>query len=211
LNDPLPGAGRKGPHPQLTTHTHTHKAHVQHGLDKRRLRHGHSHPLLSDTPSRLCKVGASKPEQGLHGGTKVEVDCLPSIPRSGKSALTQQQPLSHGGGRSGSSGMVLRFHGPRCTTVPRHPCHHVSDMMAASQQHWLDQAVLRRRQQPRASKRRLRLRLSCPFTPRRREVFPTSSGRLRLASEPPACLTVSGGPRSSRLVRRRSRGMDHDS
>ncbi len=32
LNGPLPGAGRKGPHPQLTTRTH--KAHVvQHGLD----------------------------------------------------------------------------------------------------------------------------------------------------------------------------------
>jgi hypothetical protein len=74
LKDPFPGAGRKGPHPQLITRTH--KAHVvQHGLDKRRLRHGHGHPRLSDSPNRLCKVGASQPEQGLDGGTKVEVDC----------------------------------------------------------------------------------------------------------------------------------------
>ena len=47
LNDPLPGAGRKGPHPQFTTRTHKAQV-VQHGLDKQRLRHGHDHPLLSD-------------------------------------------------------------------------------------------------------------------------------------------------------------------
>ncbi len=173
-------------------------------------------------PTGSAKLVLASLSKGSMAAPRVEVDCLPSIRRPGKSAD------SHGGGRSGSSGMVQRFHGPRCTTVLRHPCHHVSDMMAASQQHLLGQAVLRRRQRPSRLASGCGCGCGCLFTPRRRPlesvrqpaasvtssdstlVFPTSSDRLRLASEPPACLTVSGGPRSSRLVRRRSRGLDHD-
>ncbi len=99
LSDPFPGAGRKGPHPQLTTHTRPTWCSMAWTSETPPRRHGHDHPLLSDSPN---KVGASKPEQGLHGGTKVEVDCLPSIPQPGKSAGAGQTRRWHVG---------VRFHG----------------------------------------------------------------------------------------------------
>ncbi len=140
-------------------------------------------------PTKLVPVSLSKGSASVT--PRVEVDCLPSIRRPGKSVGRQ------GAGMWGCGSTVIhRTPSP----VPPRLC--LSDIMAGSQQQLLGQAVLCKQQRPRASKRpRLRLRLISRLSSLSRLPIHPSSEPREAVTGPSDNLRPAALPASRRVTR----------